>query len=280
VLDAHGERHEADLVVDAMGRGSVLGRLLGDAVHEEDEGAGFLYYTRFFRGDLPEARSMPLTHVGAFSIITIPADAGVWSVTVVISARDRALRRLRDEEAWTALVRSCPQHAHWLDGEPLTGVLTMGGRVGRRRRIDTRVTGVVSIGDAWAYTNPSLGRGMSLGLVHAALLRAVVREHGADACALVRVFDEVTERELGPWYRSTVAMDRARLAQIDAILAGEEPPPAPDDVRGRVRAALPSAMLRDPEVFRAASEISNCIALPKDVLSRRGLAQRILAAAA
>ncbi len=50
-----GERLAADLVVDAMGRGSTLPKLLaaagGDPVHEESEDSGFLYYTRFFRGE-------------------------------------------------------------------------------------------------------------------------------------------------------------------------------------------------------------------------------------
>jgi len=270
VRDARGDRHEGDLVVDAMGRGSVLPRLLGDAVQEEQEAGGFLYYTRFFRGRMPELRALPLTHMGRFSIVALPADAGVWSITLVISARDRELRRLRDEAAWTAMVRSCPQHAHWLDGAPLTGVVSMGGRLGRRRTIEPRLGGIVSLGDAWAYTNPSLGRGMTLGLMHAALLRRV----GGDPAA----FAAATEREIGPWYRSTVATDRARLAQIDVLLAGSEPAP-PADLPGRVLAALPVAMLHDPDVFRAGSEISNCLTLPQDVLSRPGLAQRVLAAA-
>ena len=77
-----------------------------------------------------------------------------------------------------------------------------------------------------------------------------------------------------------MAFDRARLAQIDAIRGGAEPPaPAPDDVAARVRAALPLAMSRDPDVFRAGLEISSCLALPQEVFARPGLAQRVLEAA-
>ncbi|MGY1671793.1 hypothetical protein [Geodermatophilus sp. SYSU D00710] len=39
------------------------------------------------------------------------------------------------------------------------------------------ITGFAAVGDAWACTNPSAGRGLSVGLLHAALLRSVVAEH-------------------------------------------------------------------------------------------------------
>jgi 2-polyprenyl-6-methoxyphenol hydroxylase-like FAD-dependent oxidoreductase len=283
VRDEGGRLLPADLIVDVMGRRSMLPVLLadagGDPVHEEAEDSGFLYYTRFFRsgdGRLPATRAPALSHIGSFSVLTLPADSGHWSVTLYGAAGDRPLKKLRDEACWTALVRACPLHAHWLDGEPMTRVMPMGGGVDRSRR-SSGTAGVVSVGDAWACTNPSLGRGISLGLLHASLLRDVVREHPDDPASLVDAFDEVTERELTPWYRATVAFDRARLAQIDAIRAGGDPPAvAPDDIPGRVRAALPVAMARDPEVFRAGLEISNCLALPQEVFSRPGMAQHVL----
>ena len=291
VCEERGRTLSADLVVDAMGRRSVLPGLLadagGDPVHEEAEDSGFLYYTRFFRapdGRLPAPRAPALSHLGSFSLLTLPADAGTWSVTVYAASRDRPLKRLRDPDRWTALVRSCPLHAHWLDGEPMTPVMPMGGVVDRYRRYGGNgaagPAGVVSVAEAWACTNPSLGRGIALGLLHAALLRGVVREHADHPARLADAFVEATERELTPWYRATVAFDRARLAEIDAIRNGAEPPaPAPEDVAGRVRAALPLAMSRDPDVFRAGLEISSCLALPQEVFARPGLAQRVLEAA-
>ena len=47
-----------------------------------------------------------------------------------------------------------------------------------------------------------------------------------------------------------------------------------------LRAAFPRAMGRDPDVFRAALEITNCLALPQEVFARPGMAERVLAAAA
>ena len=108
------------------------------------------------------------------------------------------------------------------------------------------------------------------------MLRGVVAEHD-DPAGLVDAFDEATERELTPWYRATVAFDRGRLAEINAIRSGTElPAPAPDDMAARVRAALPLAMTRDADVFRAGLEIASCLALPQEVFARPGLAQRVL----
>ena len=282
VRDESGRRLHADLVIDAMGRRSALPALLadagGDPVHEEASDSGFLYYTRYFHvadGGFPVPRAPVNSSLGSFSLLTLPADAGVWSVTVYAASGDPPLKRLRDVERWTALVRACPLHAHWLDGEPMTGVMPMGGLVDRYRR-STGTAGIVSLGDAWASTNPSLGRGISLGLAQAALLRGAVAEHD-DPARLVDAFDAATERELEPWYRATVAFDRARLKEIDAIRSGAEPPvAAPDDIPGRVRAALPLAMSRDADVFRAGLEIASCLALPQEVFARPGLAQRVL----
>ena len=149
--------------------------------------------------------------------------------------------------------------------------MAMGGVIDRYRS-PAPAPGVVSVADAWACTNPSLGRGIALGLSHAALLRRTVREHGAD---LADAFTAATERELTPYYRATVATDRARLAQIEALRTGAPMPP-PD----ALRAALPRAMGLDADVFRAALEITNCLALPQDVFARPGMAERVLTAAA
>jgi flavin-dependent dehydrogenase len=176
-------------------------------------------------------------------------------------------------------VTACPRHVHWLDGEPITGVLPMSGVIDRYRRlaVDGRpvATGLATVADAWACTNPSVGRGIALGLAHAALLRDVVRTHVDDPHAFALAWDEATERELTPWYRATIAGDRARLAEIDALRAGL-PAPAPADPAAAVRAALPLAMAQDPDLFRAGLEIMSCLTLPREVFARPGLAQRVL----
>ena len=180
-------------------------------------------------------------------------------------------------------MRACPRHAHWLDGEPITDVLPMGGILDRHRSLDGNgagpALGVLSVADAWACTNPSLGRGISLGLAHVALLRRVVREHADSPAELISAFATATESELLPWYASTVAIDRARLAEIDALRAGIKPT-VPDVGPARIAAALPLAMRQDPDVFRGALEMVCCLTLARDVFGRPGFAERVLELAA
>ena len=251
VRDEGGRPLPADLVVDAMGRRSVLPGLLADAGGDPSTRRRRTRASSTTRASsaprtagCPAPRAPLLSHLGSFSMLTLPADSGHLVGDGL--RRRRATGRssgCATAARWTALVRACPLHAHWLDGEPMTRSCRWAASstaTGAAATADRRA-GVVSVGDAWACTNPSLGRGMALGLVHASLLRDAVREHADDPAALVDACDEATERELTPWYRATVAFDRARLAEIDAIRGGAEPPaPPPEDVAGRVRAALPA----------------------------------------
>jgi 2-polyprenyl-6-methoxyphenol hydroxylase-like FAD-dependent oxidoreductase len=278
-----GEELVADLVIDAMGRGSRLPRLLADAGlepgAEEVEDARFIYYTRYFRSATqPEPRAPRLTAIGSFSIATLPADNDVWSVTLFFAAGDRPLKRLRDVDAFTAVLRACPRHAHWLDGEPITDILPMAGVMDRVRAAAPPATGIVSVADAWACTNPTLGRGIALGLAHAALLRDVVRARLDDPPALAAEWRERTELELAPWYRGCVASDRVRVAEMEAHRTGRAPAP-PSDPGARLRAALFAAMPHDADAYRAGMDVIGCLAQPEEVLARPGLADRVLAIA-
>jgi 2-polyprenyl-6-methoxyphenol hydroxylase-like FAD-dependent oxidoreductase len=286
VRTAAGEELRADLVVDASGRRSRLTRWLADTgaqpIVEEAEVSGFLYYTRFFRaadgGSVPEFRAGPLTAFESFSLLTIPADNATWSITFYMHAGDRPLKALRFAHHWPAVLAACPRHAHWLDGEPISDVLPMGGVTDRYRRLAPGgravATGVAAIADAWACTNPSGGRGIALGLVHARVLRDVVREHVHDPRAFAAAWDEATERELTPWYRAGVAEDRLRLRALNAARAGVAPPP-PADAAEALRAAFPLAAVRDPDLFRAFLETRACLTTPDEVLARPGVAEQV-----
>jgi 2-polyprenyl-6-methoxyphenol hydroxylase-like FAD-dependent oxidoreductase len=279
VRTAGGENLSADLVVDAMGRRSRLPAWLADAgargTHEESEDHGFLYYTRYFRGERPMLFAPLLMAIGTISLLTLPGDGDTWSVTVLGAARDRPLKRLRKVEAWTAVVGACPLQAHWLEGEPITGVVGMGGIVDRYRRLATgsraATTGVALLGDACACTNPSLGRGIALGLRHAQLLRDTLREE--DPGRFAEAWDAVTEAELTPWYRNTVQQDRMRLREISALRQGLERPP-PAGRQAAVRAALMPAAMSDPDVFRAMLAERCCLGSPT-ALDEPELAERV-----
>jgi 2-polyprenyl-6-methoxyphenol hydroxylase-like FAD-dependent oxidoreductase len=144
--------------------------------------------------------------------------------------------------------------------------MAMGGVLSRVRPVAHEVDGLVSLGDAWACTNPAMGRGMSFGFAHAALLRRAVGAHAGRPASMIAMFAALTERELAPYHRATMATDRARLAEIDALLAGETPPPPSPLVR---------AMVHDADVFRGAMDIIGCLALPQEVFARPGFAERV-----
>ena len=161
---------------------------------------------------MPVYRAQLLTYFHSFSLLTLPGDAGTWSVTVVISSGDQVLKKLRNPKHWAALVAACPLHAHWLEGEPLTDVLPMAGTIDRYRRfvLDGApvATGIVSVGDSWACTNPSLGRGITIGLIHALGTAEVVQQQLDNPFELALSHDCMTETRVTPWYRNTIEIDR------------------------------------------------------------------------
>ena len=281
-----GEEVGADLVVDATGRRSSLPAWLSDVgaapLHEEAEDSGFVYYTRYFRArssGRPEPRDRLLVPVGSLSILTLPGDNETWSVTLFGSSGDQPLKQLRHADRWTAVVAACPAHCHWLEGEPITSVLPMAGVLDRYRRVvvDGRpvVTGLAVVGDAWACTNPSLGRGITLGLAHAARLRDVVRTELDDPQRFAAAWDAATEGDLAPWYRATVAIDRARLAEFEAQRAGRERP-EPVERPAVLGAALVRAMPHDADIFRGFLEMGSCLTLPGALFARPGFADRVM----
>ncbi len=276
-----GEDLRADLVVGAMGRRTKLAEWIeaagGTPPHTESEDCGFVYYSRYFQGStMPSFVGPPIADFGTISVLTIPADNGTWSVTVWAASSDTALRNLRDNDRFDAVVRACPLQAPWLDGEPVGDVLTTAGVLDRYRRfvVDGRpvATGVAAVGDAWACTNPSAGRGITVGLLHAQRLRDTVRSHLGDPERFAYAWDEVTECDVAPFYWNQITADRARVAQMNALRAGEDPP-APDPGAK----AMAAAMLRDPEVFRGMLEISGCLALPEEVFARPGFMEKVQA---
>lgn len=286
VLTRGGRTLRADLVVDCGGRRSQLGSWLEAAgarrPAEEREDSGFIYYARHFRGragELPAVRSNLIQHYDSVTLLTLPADNGTWSVVVTSSSRDRALRGLRDQRRWEAAVARYPLVANWLDGEPITGIDVIAGIEDRYRRlvVDAQpvATGIVAVGDAWACTNPSLGRGAAIGLLHAGCLRDVLRDvDPGDPEKLARRFDEVTTTTVEPLYRMTLGFDRHRLAEIDADIAGT--PYATDDRRWHVGKALFAASLVDHDACRAYQSLASFLTTPDELFAEPGVLDRVL----
>jgi 2-polyprenyl-6-methoxyphenol hydroxylase-like FAD-dependent oxidoreductase len=173
--------------------------------------------------------------------------------------------------------------AHWLDGEPITDVVLMSGIVDRYRRyVDGGwpvATGFVAVADAWACTNPSAGRGLTVGFLHAVQLRDVLRDALNDPRRLIQEFHARTEAEIAPWYRAQIAADRARFGQMQALREGREPSP-PTDELAQLLTALFTVALVHPDLYRAALEYLGTITPIQTILARPGVTQDIDAAAA
>lgn len=281
VRTSAGEDLSADLVVDAMGRKTSSADWLvaagGRPPHSESQECGFAYYTRYFTGaEAPQKRGPVLTQLGSFTLLTLSGDNNTWSLTVFVATADPVLKAFRDNDLFSSVIRECPLHAHWLDGTPITGVLPYAGVLDRYRRfvVDGRpvATGFAAVGDAWACTNPSAGRGLSVGIIHAQVLRNAVRKHIDDPMAFAFGYDQETEATVAPFYWNQINADRHRIAEMAALRDGLEPPPPDPRV---VRFA--TAAMRDADVFRAMMETVLCLATPQQVLARPDIAAKVAA---
>jgi hypothetical protein len=135
-------------------------------------------------------------------------------------------------------------------------------------------TGVVAVGDASSCTSPSVGRGASIALLHVSALRDLLRDAGdLDRRELVTAFHEATERDINPLVDDTLALDRHRLAQMAAELAGQ--PYEPADREFRFMRALTGVAGRDPVLLRATMSIFGLLERWVDVAARPEIAERI-----
>jgi 2-polyprenyl-6-methoxyphenol hydroxylase-like FAD-dependent oxidoreductase len=288
VVTEDGDELPADLVVDTTGRRSPLRRWL-DAIGarapvEELEDSGFVYYGRYFRsadGSVPPGLGPLLMHHGSISTLTLPADNGTWGVGIIASAGDAPLRALRHLDRWEAVIKSLPLVAHWMDGQPLgEGIDVMAKIEDRYRRfvVDGRpvATGFLAVGDSWACTNPSVGRGASMATLHATALRDLLREAPLDdPLSLALRWDEVTEATVAPWYRETLQGDRFRLAEIDAAIQGQRYDPG--DPAYELTKAVEVASNQDGDVLRAFIRVAGLIDRAEEVLADPAVLEKVVA---
>jgi 2-polyprenyl-6-methoxyphenol hydroxylase-like FAD-dependent oxidoreductase len=282
-----GEELRADLVVDAAGRRSSLPTLLtaigARAPEEELEDSGFMYYGRHFRsadGTIPPLMCGILMPWGTVSTLTLPCDNGTWGLGIIASAKDATMRGLKDVDTWMRTWRSFPLVAHWAEGESLDDDVAIMAKIEDRHRtfvVDGSpvATGVLALADSWACTNPSLGRGASIGFMHAVALRDLLRIASIDfPMELAQRWHEVTEATVEPYYRATLDFDRHRLAEIDAGIEGKAYDPG--DPSYEIAQALQSAAGKDPDVFRAFLKVAGVLACPEEVLAQPGIFDKVI----
>ena len=170
-----------------------------------------------------------------------------------------------------------PTHAHWTQGGRSPACSVFAGIEDRSRDYvvdgEPVVTGLVAVGDSWACTNPSLGRGASIGLLHAVTLRDALREAGSST-DLPAVFAEATRLHVQPLFDKTVAFTNHRIAEIDADIAGERY--QPDDQGWAMSNALYAAAHADPDAVARLPLVAGLLSTPEEVFATPGLAGRVL----
>ncbi|WP_051580169.1 FAD-dependent oxidoreductase [Pseudonocardia acaciae] len=258
VVTQDGEVVESELVVDAMGRRTPIDALVRTVGARPPrlwrERLAFVYYCRHFRTDQAAATPVLRTNHETVSLLAFVADSGTFSLSFVVASNDRPARELRDVDVWERALTLFPAAERLrAASEPISGVQVMSGAEDQRRSFivdgNPVVTGLVPVGDSYARTNPSLGRGTSIGLAHACLLRDTLREvEPRRSEALAHRFAEATESAIDPIYHVTADYDRHRMAQVQAELIGDTYRPA--DPSWSVLCMLDSLKAKDADLLR------------------------------
>jgi 2-polyprenyl-6-methoxyphenol hydroxylase-like FAD-dependent oxidoreductase len=280
----------AELVVDASGRRSALDdwlRAAGarpSAVSRAE--CGVAYYSRQYRLTTADGLPGPTTtrRVAALEQFTAGiwgGDHGTMQVALAPLATDHRFAAARRPEVFTAVLRSVPYYAGWLDVlEPLTEVRVMGGLHNTLRRlvVDGRpvVLGLHVVGDTVCTTNPTLARGLSLTVRAAVDLAATLREHPDDLRAQASALDARVGEHIAPFYADQAGIDAARLAALRHSVFGAPRPRPPSADPDRVTyAELRSAAPWDAAAFRAYARVMGALGHPDEVYTDRALITRV-----
>jgi hypothetical protein len=240
------------------------------------EDSGVIYYGCHVESDepLPGPR---MDWYGSVGVLCLPADNGTAGIGIIGWSGDTALRPLRQEATWRAALKVLPDTELILEARQISGMVSMAGIEDSRRRfvVEGRpvATGVVSVADAWAATNPVLGRGIAIGFHHACRLRDTIGDVGLDdPRGLVAAFDEVTQRDLGPWFDSTLWHDRRRLREVIAAAGGE---PAPADLEWELYLRMLSTFQNDPALGLRFLGTTLLAETPNDILADPAVRDRL-----
>ena len=161
---------------------------------------------------------------------------------MVGSVRDPLFRRVQQPGPFTAVAKSFPLVAEWVDtdaSEPITDIMPMGSirnRMTRFRRDDSDApVGVINTSDSFASTNPSLGRGIGISADLAVRLRDLPADE-PDPIALVDRWDDIQQQWHRPWLDDSIASDANMRDAIDALVEGRRSSP-PVEWRSNLGAA-------------------------------------------
>ncbi len=278
---------DADLVIDASGRRSALPGWFAQAglraPVEDRQDCGFFYLTRFYSVrpgcQIPTSKIPASIALDYATVFALGADNDTFSLTVTLSVNDPYRKALRDPGCFEAFLHAVPHSAPWIQvGVPISDIATMSRIENRRRLLTTSdgpiVGGVVAIGDAALHTNPTLGRGISMGLMHAQHLAEVAHSADDDPVDFVETFSTWTNDHLSVWYDTQVAADANTLDRLAAGLLGQRIEPT-DTPAARFTAASFRCASHDEVVGVAVAKVAHLFASPAEAFSDPLVAVRV-----
>ncbi|MFB8103656.1 NAD(P)/FAD-dependent oxidoreductase [Streptomyces sp. NPDC056007] len=273
----------ADVVLDATGRRSTAAAWLtaigGTAPRETAQACGFSYVAQEFAlGEgrrFPSLRAPVVHELDFATVLAFPGDNGRFHLSTTVASHDPARTRLLDRTVYLRFLASVAPVRAWLDGAaPVGDPMPMAGLENRHRSLEADgaplVTGFALVGDACVQTNPTFGRGVSLGLAHARTVADQLDRLDQEPAAWALETHERTDRCLGQWFEQQVATDAARLAEL-------ADGPHDESLTARVLTALAVLREDDEHVRIAAERVYHMLLTPAELMADRKVARRVLA---
>jgi 2-polyprenyl-6-methoxyphenol hydroxylase-like FAD-dependent oxidoreductase len=295
-----GEPLAAELVIDASGRRTQVGRWLAELgappLRQESEPCGIFYSSRFYAlregAEMPASQGPMAADLGFLKYGIFPGDAHTFSLTLAASPDDPPLRALFRTPAFERAAACLESIQPWLDRElarPISDVVPMANLHNTRRFLveagEPVALGLACVGDAHLHSNPIVGRGCSLAFVNAFALADALRDHPNDLRAFALALDDRVEREIVPWFEAGRTQDRDAIEVARMLRCGEDPwavnrPDGSVDPRAMMRAMLRDgfgpAMREDVGVLRAFMRIFNLLDAPADLMKDPQVLARVM----
>jgi hypothetical protein len=267
-----GSTVDAGLVLWCAGRAAVLPQ--DTRTHQEGGPCGFSYVSRMYRAkpavEMPGPWPLGQAQDGYLTIVMAQDDRTI-SALVVRPTNDHGLAMLRHEAAWDTAMRAIPFIDVWTDPErwdPITPVMN-GGLLTNTFRSQLQpdgspvAKGLLFLGDAVSTTNPSAGRGVSLGLMQVQAVLGML--HDADVSER---FDQWCTDNIRPWYDDHVLWDAALLRRM----AGHDV-----DVEGRLPSdVICAAAEQDQSLMAVVGPFQGMMSLPSSLVAVEERVREIL----
>ena len=287
-VSGQSETLDADLVVDASGRGILTTALLDALGWEQPQvtqvGVDITYATAVLQipasatPDWKLVLTLPDPPTVALNSVLLPLEGGRWIVTIVNRGPSPRL------DTWDRLYAALPRliaptiHGALRHAKPLEGIRHYGFPANLWRhfeRLPRLPRGVLPIADALCRFNPIYGQGMSAAAKQARLLQTVLGQAAAApdplAAAQAGFMAGVEPVLQTPWSMSTSA---------DLAFPGTRGErPENFEKSRKFEAALFRAVVADPVVHRAMIEVGQLLQ-PQDLLREPHIMERIEAASA